>query len=57
MLEQYLFRLNNFEDCRVIDVFNIEFCESPPLDSNQIEKMDVPSFTFQIAKDGRKKTL
>jgi len=27
--DHFLFRLNNSEDCQVLDIFNIEFCESP----------------------------
>jgi hypothetical protein len=57
MNEQYLYRLTNFNECHLIDAFNLEFCESPNFSIDQthpsLEKMEISGniFTFQIQKE------
>lgn len=40
--------MNNFEDCKVIDIFNLEFCESTQisLEPAVSEFFGVPCFSF-----------
>jgi hypothetical protein len=47
--EQYIFRLNNFDECKLIDIFNFEFCEMPPLtlDAKETELLNgIACFPF-----------
>lgn len=59
MQEQYLFRLNSFEDCRIIDIFNIEFCEMPTLalENSESEQFGCSTFPFQVTKEHGKRVL
>jgi DUF2075 family protein len=59
MQEHYLYRLNNFEECRVIDIFNIEFCESKILQVDQNAPYQLPGavYSFEISKEEGKRVI
>lgn len=57
--DNYLYRLEDFEECVVIDAFNIEFCEQPTftVDSALVDQMGGTCFHFQVAKEGGKRAV